>query len=62
MYHTHGGVRRIDSTDVALPTSDGRTLKIRCVVAFLIRPKPLCSIAWAWNYQRLRPLGGMGQM
>lgn len=53
---------RIDSTDVTLPTTDGRTLKIRCVV----RPDQAQSILLdrlgLELPHRLRPFRGIGQM
>ena len=53
---------RIDSTDVALPTSDGRTLKIRCVVRPDQAQATLLDRLGLELPQRLRPLRGMGQM
>ena len=53
---------RIDSTDVTLPTTDGRELRLRCVV----RPDQAQSILL--NHlgldlpQRLRPPRGISQM
>jgi len=53
---------RIDSTDVTVPTTDGRTLKIRCVV----RPDQAQSILLdrlgLELPHRLRPFRGIGQM
>lgn len=53
---------RIDSTDVALPTCDGRTLKIRCVVRPDQAQATLLDRLGLELPQRLRPLRGMGQM
>jgi hypothetical protein len=53
---------RIDSTDVTLPTTDGRTLRLRCVV----RPDQVPSILLARLGldlpHRLRPPRGISQM
>jgi transposase len=40
-------LQTIQSTDVVLPTTDGREVRLRCVVG-RIRLRPCSWIAWAW--------------
>lgn len=53
---------RIDSTDVMLPTTDGRTLKIRCVVRPDQAQAILLDCLGLELPHRLRPFRGIGQM
>lgn len=41
---------RIQSTNVVFPTTNGHTVRLRCVVR-PIRRKRSCSITWAWNFR-----------
>ena len=53
---------RIDAKDVILPTADGRTLRIRCVVRPDQAQAILLDRLGVDLPPRLRPLGGIGQM